>query len=143
MTQRHSVTRWLALGLILLLVGLITKGTASAQTLAETRQQADQGHAEAQFFLGARYFTGSGVPQDYVEAHKWRNLAASRVTGDEQKEYAQTRDALAKQMTPAQLAEAQGIQRGIKAEGRFQIAYCSFHGSYRSLIIRRIFVEFD
>ena len=33
--------------------------------------------------------------------------AASRVTGDEQKEYAESRDGLAKQMTPAQIAEAQ------------------------------------
>ena len=44
---------------------------------------------------------------DYVEAHRWFNLAASHVTGDEQREYAETRDALAKKTTRAQLAEAQ------------------------------------
>ncbi len=42
-----------------------------------------------------------------MEAHKWRSLAASGVTGDTQKEVAEARDALAKQMTPAQLAEAE------------------------------------
>ena len=68
---------------------------------------ADQGEAIAQYNLGRSYYRGQGVLQDYVEAHKWVNLAASRVTGDEQKEYAGARDALAKQMTPAQLAEAQ------------------------------------
>ena len=50
-------------------------------------------------------------PEDYVEAHKWYNLAASRVTGDTQKEYAETLDALAKEMAPAQLAEAQRLAR--------------------------------
>ena len=71
------------------------------------RQAADQGAADAQYNLGVMYGNGQGVPQDDVEAHKWSNLAASRVTGDEQKEYAEARDLLAKLMTPAQLAEAQ------------------------------------
>ncbi len=53
------------------------------------------------------YHSGQGVPQDDVEAHKWGTLAASRVTGDQQKEYAETRDATANAMTPAQLAEVQ------------------------------------
>ena len=35
--------------------------------------------------LGVIYVKGQGVPQDYVEAHKWVNLAASRSTGDDQK----------------------------------------------------------
>jgi TPR repeat protein len=63
------------------------------------------------------YGTGQGVPQDCVEAHKWHNLAASHFTSDEQKQDlvanayalvdADALDALAKLMTPAQLAEAQ------------------------------------
>ena len=75
--------------------------------MAWWRKAADQGHADAQYTLGLRYDLGDGVPQDYVEAHKWLSLAASRVTGDEQKRYAVARDATAKAMTPAQLAEAQ------------------------------------
>jgi TPR repeat protein len=57
------------------------------------------------------YSNGQGVPQDYVEAPKWRNLAASRASAENQTQYAETRDALAKQMTPAQLAEAQTLAR--------------------------------
>ena len=51
------------------------------------------------------------MPQDDVEAHKWHSLAALRATGDEQKQYAEARDALAKQMTPKRLAEAQQLAR--------------------------------
>ncbi len=73
---------------------------ASAQTsLAKTRQRADQGDADSQYNLGFMYNAGEGVPQDFVEAHKWVNLAASRATGDTQKQYAEIRGALAKQMT--------------------------------------------
>ncbi len=83
----------------------------STQAVAWYRQAADQGYAAAQYNLALMYHNGEGVPQDDVEAHKWRNLAASRVTGDKQKEYAEVRDATAKQMTPAQLAEAQRLAR--------------------------------
>ncbi|MBN4048121.1 hypothetical protein JYU09_00915 [bacterium AH-315-O15] len=51
------------------------------------------------------------MAQDYIEAHMWRNLAASRATGDEQKRYAEARDAQVKQMTPAQVTEAQTLAR--------------------------------
>ena len=42
---------------------------------------AEQGHANAQFLLGFMYATGRGVAQDYIQGHKWINLAASRTTG--------------------------------------------------------------
>ena len=61
----------------------------------------------AQLSLGLLYATGQGVPQDYVEAHKWRNLAASQASADKQKQFADARDNMATQMTPPQLAEAQ------------------------------------
>ena len=54
--------------------------------------------------LGRLYMQGLGVPQDYVEAHQWLNLAASRG----EVEAAQERDALAEKMTPQQVATAQG-----------------------------------
>jgi len=57
------------------------------------------------------YANGEGVPQDDVEAHKWRNLSASRATGDDREQAAESRDALAKLMTPAQLAKAQRLAR--------------------------------
>ena len=75
------------------------------------RLAAEQGHRSAQNTMGLFYAAGRGVPQDYVEAHKWHDLAASGVTGDRQKEFAEARDALAKGMTSAQLAEAQKLAR--------------------------------
>ncbi len=85
MTQRHSVTRWLGtLGLILSLVGLVSQGTTSAQTLAETRQSADQGDAAAQYSLGLRYRRGEGVPQDFTQAVAWCRQAADQGDADAQ-----------------------------------------------------------
>ncbi len=39
---------------------------------------AEQGNAEAQYFLGVIYGNGHGVPQDYKEAVKWYRLAAEQ-----------------------------------------------------------------
>ncbi len=88
--------------------GAILAGNATVDAAAEagiTRVQAVD--ADGQFTLGVMYQTERGVPQDYVEAHKWRNLAAAHASADNQKAWADTRDALEKVMTPQQLAEAQ------------------------------------
>ena len=82
-----------------------------AQATAWYRKAADQGLARAQFNLGGMYATGEGVPQDYVEAHKWYNLATSRASVEEVTRYAESRDALAKKMTPTQIADAQTLAR--------------------------------
>jgi TPR repeat protein len=71
------------------------------------RKAAEQGDSLAQLSLGGMYFYGDGVPQDYVLAHMWFNLGAA---GGEKKA-AELRDMLAKQMTPAQIAEAQKLAR--------------------------------
>ena len=60
------------------------------------------------------YEKGQGVPQDYVQAHMWFNLAASRFSASETKKRdiaVGKRDVLAFLMTPAQLAEAQRLAR--------------------------------
>ena len=44
----------------------------STQAVAWYRQAADQGYAAAQYNLALMYHNGEGVPQDDVEAHKWR-----------------------------------------------------------------------
>ena len=63
------------------------------------------------------YFNGRVVPQDYVEAHKWYNLAASRATGDAQDGFAELRDELAEQMTPRPgrrgAAAGEGVASGL------------------------------
>lgn len=67
------------------------------------RKAAEQGFADAQYNLGVRYYNGQGVPQDYVAAHMWFNLAAAR--GDE--DAVKARVEVAARMTPSQVAEAQ------------------------------------
>ena len=54
---------------------------------------------------------GDGVPQDYVQAHKWVNLAASRTTTRKAEDYRVARDKLAEKMTASQVAEAQRLAR--------------------------------
>ena len=78
---------------------------ATAQRLM--RPLAEQGDALAQFALGAMYDNGLGVPQDYVIAHMWFNLAAASGFN----EAARNRDMVARHMTPAQLADAQQLAR--------------------------------
>ena len=71
------------------------------------RLAAEQGDASAQFKLGVIYDKGKGVLKDYVLAHMWMNLAAAKGV----KEAVNGRDLLEKNMTPAQLAEAQRLAR--------------------------------
>ena len=71
------------------------------------RKGADQGFADAQYNLGIMYANGRGIPQDYVQAHMWLNLAA--VNGDA--DAINNHDFVAAKMTPAQIAEAQKMAR--------------------------------
>jgi uncharacterized protein len=64
---------------------------------------AEQGDAQAFAKLGLMYAEAQGVPQDFIQAHMWAYLAAAN--GDENS--AERLDILAKQMTPAQITEAQ------------------------------------
>ena len=73
------------------------------QALTEWRSAATSGDRRAMLALGRLYAQGLGVLQDYMEAHKWFNLAASRGEADAVPE----RDALASKMTPQQIAAAQ------------------------------------
>jgi TPR repeat protein len=69
---------------------------------------AQQGDAIAQNNLGTMYDKGTGVLQDYVRAHMWFNIAS--ISG-KNKNASKNRDIVAKQMTPAQIAEAQKLAR--------------------------------
>ena len=77
------------------------------QALRWFRRAADQGEAVAQTKIAIMYDDGEGVPHDIVQAYKWYSLAATN--GD--KPAAELRDRTAKQMTPAQIAEAQKLAR--------------------------------
>ena len=73
-----------------------------------TSRQPNRGDASAQYALGFMYNKGQGVPQDYVKAHLWFNLAAARATDAESRKLAtKNRDEAAALMTSASIAEAQ------------------------------------
>ena len=97
-----------------ILVLVFAGGVAAQSTeIEQLRLAAEQGDASAQFNLGVRYDNGEGVPQDYVQAHKWINLAASRMTPGEEDslDSRSVRDGVAKKMTASQVAEAQRLAR--------------------------------
>ena len=58
------------------------------------------------------YGNGRGVPQDYVQAHKWFNLAASHMPpGDNQENARKGRDLMEENLNPDQVAKAQNLAR--------------------------------
>jgi hypothetical protein len=67
------------------------------------QKAAEQRNALAFAKLGMMYERGRAVPQDLVEAHMWYNLSAAYG----EKRAAESRDAIAAQMTSEQIAEAQ------------------------------------
>ena len=87
-----------------------------AEAVKWFRRAADQGLAQAQTKLGAMYSMGDGVTQDYVIAHMWFNIAAASGNANAEK----GRDMAAKQMTRAQIAEAQKMAREWVAKHRSQ-----------------------
>lgn len=74
-----------------------------SEALREWQAAANAGDGKAMLALGRLYKQGLGAPQDYVKAHLWFNLAASRGEAEAVTE----RDALAACMAPEQIAEAQ------------------------------------
>jgi uncharacterized protein len=81
-----------------------------AQAVTWSRKVADQGDAYGQIFLGLMYRDGQGVPQDYIRAHMWFNLAALGTSPPWfgfQDHVVKNRDEVAAKMTPAQIADAQ------------------------------------
>ena len=71
------------------------------------RKAAEQGNALGQSNLGEMYAYGRGVPQHYILAHMWLNLAAAQGIERARKE----RDIVAEKMTHEQIAEAQELAR--------------------------------
>ena len=70
---------------------------------------AEQGSDRAQYNLGLMYDVGYGVPQDFVRAHMWYDIAGVEVA-------ISYRDYVAREMTPAQIAEAQKLAREWKGK---------------------------
>ena len=74
---------------------------------------AEQGFADAQHNLGAKYALGQGVIQDYVKAHMWGNIAKSNGSANAEK----LLTLLEERMTASQISEAQTAARDCVAKG--------------------------
>lgn len=74
-----------------------------AAALRAFSSAAAAGDADAQYMLGRLYADGSGVLQNFIDAHVWYSLAAAQG----QRFAAVNRELLAARMTPEQVAEAQ------------------------------------
>ena len=70
-----------------------------------------RGDVASLYRLGQLYERGLGASQNFVEAHRWYNLAASQGHSEAQ----EARDALATRLTAKQLAEAQELATRTKA----------------------------
>lgn len=75
--------------------------------VAERLAKAEQGKVNAYYDLGLLYSTGQGVARDYVEAHKWFNLAAIQGV----RRAAVDRTDLAREMSRSDIAKAQELAR--------------------------------
>jgi uncharacterized protein len=69
------------------------------------RSSANQGHGEAQSFLGIMYFNGKGVQKDYIQAYKWLDIADRHGNADGSK----FRNVIVKVMSASQIAEAEEL----------------------------------
>ena len=76
------------------------------------RRAAEQGNAFAQLSLGILYYYGLDVPQDDVQAHKWFNIAGSRLRDSERRAVAiRHREQVASRLSSSQLARAFRLAR--------------------------------
>jgi TPR repeat protein len=72
---------WSIIFVILVVLTVVLKViiySKEKQELANLRQSAEQGNAEAQYSLGLMYSSGDGIPKDKVEAAKWYLKAAEQ-----------------------------------------------------------------
>src|SRR5271168_3511515 len=92
-----------------------------AQANAWIREASDQsrmnvqdgtGMADAQYAVGAFYYAGLGVPQDYIRAYFWFSLAVVHWPKLDKGAYdglIYSRDSAAAKLTPQQLAYSQKL----------------------------------
>ena len=83
---------------------------ASSPDIAQLKKRAAAGNADAQTTRGVAYDNGQGVPEDYIQAYKWYNLAAASGSAGAKN----AKDSLAKVMTTQQIAEAQKLSMAFK-----------------------------
>jgi hypothetical protein len=90
------------------IVAKAEQGEKKFMQFGEEEEKALQGHAGGQFNVGNSYAIGFAmVSKNLVLAHMWFSLSAPQ--GNE--EAVKSRDMVALKMTPAQIAEAQALER--------------------------------
>ena len=97
---------------------IYAKGQGVAQDNVEAakwyRAAAMRGNGIGQFNLASYYRQGLGLPKDNLLAYFWYNVAGSRLAASQQQSAARARDAVALQLTAAQVARAQQLARAWK-----------------------------
>ena len=78
-----------------------------AEALKWYLRAAKQGDVEAQIHAGNIYRDAT----DYIQAHMWYNIAASRLKGDWRDGTLKDRDGIAARMSSAEISEAQRLAR--------------------------------
>jgi uncharacterized protein len=86
----------------------------AAEQDCATRFRIEEACAQARFLLASSYADGKGVPQDYVLAHMWANLAAASLSAEARDAAVGVRDRVAARMTQEQVGEAQRLARDWK-----------------------------
>ena len=66
---------------------------------------AKQGFANAQYNLGLMFYSGEGVPLNYIKAYVWISVAAAQGSESAKK----NRDTVEAKLTPPDLSKAQAI----------------------------------
>ena len=91
---------------LILILSLIVTPNHSGAT-PELEDLAEWGDATAQLELGVMYEDGEGIPQDYLEAHKWYSFSEENGSKSGRK----FRKIIEKLMTPEQITKAQNLAR--------------------------------
>ena len=91
----------------------------AVEAVAWYRRAAERGHPDAQASLAAAYADGTGVTQELVQAYRWYDLAAASIPAPRRRQnfeelradLIKQRNAVARKMTRAQIAEAQSLAK--------------------------------
>src|SRR5438477_166305 len=70
---------------------------------------AEQGNPGAVLLLGSMYVAGQGVPKDFVQAYFWFTVASEQNDPTAKQNALNDRALVARQMTPAQIEEAEKL----------------------------------
>ncbi len=92
----------------------------NAQAVKWFRKSANQNNIQAQSNLGLLYGLGKGVSRNYIKSYAWFTIAIQSGKNNQDKtikKISNSREFIAKYMTPAQISEAKRIAREWNPEG--------------------------